>query len=89
MGSRYRCICNEIVRNDLFAGNDIQLLADEDDFLRKDNLTATALEDHADKIIDGAKIVSICRNCERLTIQKNDGSILFYEPVTPPPGLCC
>lgn len=83
MASAYQCICGEVIPTNLFAGNNMQLLAEESYFLYEDDLTANELEKHQDQIIEAAKRVSVCSNCHRLAIIVNGHFPTFYEPIPP------
>lgn len=81
MASAYRCICGTVNRTNIFEGHDVQLLTNENYFLRKDNLPADELEELITEILQTAEKVVICINCERLSVIDNDYKIRFYEPI--------
>ncbi len=81
MASKFVCICGEIIRTNLFEGNNVKLLVPEEytDIDEKNN--KFNLTEIIDRIVIESKCFLECKKCGRIAIVDKDYSIRMYEPL--------
>jgi hypothetical protein len=72
MSSKYRCGCGHVVQTNLFCGNKLFLLVDEE------NLDVEDQSVEVDKLIIESRVLATCDRCGSIALVDSDGNISRY-----------
>ena len=81
MASKFECICGEIIRTNLYEGNNVKLLVPEEYTDIDENNTKMNLTEFIDRIVIEARCFIECNKCGRIAVVNNDHKINIYEPL--------
>ena len=81
MASKFVCICGEVIRTNLYEGNDIKFIVPEectdiDETDDKNNLTK-----FIERIIIESQCFLECKKCGRIAVIDKDYKIRMYNPI--------
>jgi hypothetical protein len=83
MASKFRCTCGEIIRTNLYSGNNMQLLVPEEVTNLSEAEMKASLDGFVDELVRKSLIVAECPACKAIAFIDNNYNIKMYAPVSP------